>query len=140
MGLRFPCKINLSLCVINTLSLSNVAVHPWSQSCPTEMRDVARSGNRCTVWASGGKSIWSLPSCELVIFCPLDTVTRIGLVVGCTSKIGVFLSKHKYPSVVFVFASSSFQKCPVVPESIIGLSSRAFDVRALYVGGEGATG
>ncbi len=70
----------------------------------------------------------------LVMFWPFDTFTLMGFVVGFTSNIGVLLSKCRKLSVVVV--SLRHQKCPVVPESMMGLLFMAFVASALNAGVE----
>ena len=97
-------------------------MHPWSHSCPTEMRHVLIPGNMCTLLAAGGKCcILSDASWVLVSACPFDTVTSTGFSVGLRSNTGVFVVRG--------------QKWPVVPESTTGCSSTL--LIKFTVGGEG---
>ena len=67
----------------------NVAVQPWSQSCPIERRPVVViSGKRCWVHASGGSDGMSrLLMWVDVMVPPLGSLTVMGDVVGAPAHV-----------------------------------------------------
>ena len=83
-----PVMITLLFLVINIFSFVNVAVHPWSASCPIDSRErFPICGNRWTLRAAGGKFVYgSSAVCVDFILVPSCSSMWIGVVVGCLFK------------------------------------------------------